>query len=151
MGMEVNVVKRRRIHNKRHKKNTQEGKLESYLLLVLLQVMFHKYSSLLLILNFIWFVSVSVRRRQSFYAELNEGLTRELAELNVGNLFHQSSSFNYFVWIWFMIIILIKKLWILWRIWHWLMSPGWWWWSCILILLSLSFIVYMCNTDEILI
>jgi hypothetical protein len=127
--------------------------LESCLLLVLLQVMFHKYSSLLLILNFIWFVSVSVRRRQSFYAELNEGLTRELAELNVGNLFHQSSSFNYFVWIWFMIIILIKKLWILWRIWHWLMSPGWWWWwwSCILILLSLSFIVYMCNTDEILI
>jgi hypothetical protein len=30
------------------------------------------------------------------FAELNEGLTRELGELNVGNLFHQSSNFNYF-------------------------------------------------------
>jgi hypothetical protein len=61
----------------------------------------------------IWFVFDSVRRIRSFFAELNEGLTRELAELKVGNLFHQSSNFNYFDCIWFMIMILIKKLWIL--------------------------------------
>jgi hypothetical protein len=48
-----------------------------------------------------------------FFSELNKVLTRELAELNVGNLFHQSSNFKYFDWNWFMTMILIKKLWIL--------------------------------------
>ncbi|WJX62135.1 cysteine synthase [Trifolium repens] len=53
MGMEVNVIKRRRIH---------------------------------------------IRRRQSFYAELNEGLTRELAELNVvKNHMQLAESFIWFL------------------------------------------------------
>jgi hypothetical protein len=35
------------------------------------------------------------------------------SEAVLGNLFHQSSNFNYFNWIWYMIMMVIKRLWIL--------------------------------------